>query len=331
MKRVLALILAMASMITLLNCTPIYAEDAVTLTEDQKAVLSYVGIYDEKADLTETVTKAEFATMLSKVAFGLDANLEALASGDGAKDVPLSTDYYTAVTALLSSGHVSTNKFGNFLPEQKIDVETAYEFLLRTMGYSKTDLFIQGKYSKLLAQKDVTDGLYSMKGNGVSRVNAYILIYNMLNADITDMLSLEYNISSNKQVLFREARLDLFKATGIVTDDGVTSINGETAVNPDEIVIAYGEVMFNKTGLGNLVGKNVVAYYTDGDYQHSVVFLYERVDKNQVVVIEGINIIKYDTTKATVNEYVYYDDEFSSKQQKTKVKKIKTAKRKNFL
>ncbi len=324
MKRVLALILAMASMITLLNCTPIYAEDAVTLTEDQKAVLSYVGIYDEKADLTETVTRAEFATMLSKVAFGLNPNLEALASGDGAKDVSSSEDYYNAVTALLSSGHISTNKFGNFLPEQELDVETAYEFLLRTMGYAKTELFVAGKYSKLLAQKDVTDGLYSTKGNGVSRVNAYILIYNMLNADITDMMSLEYNISSNNNVLFREARLNLFKTTGIVTDDGVTSMNGESAINQDEIVIAYGDVMFNETGLGNLVGKYVVAYYTEGKYQHSVAFLYERVDRNEALVLEGGNIIKFDTTKSTVNEYVYYDDEFSLKQKKTKVKKNAT-------
>ena len=324
MKRVLALIMAMASMITLLNCTPIYAEDAVALTQDQEAVLDYVGIYDKEADLTENITKAEFATMLSKVAFGLDANLEALASGKGAKDVSEAMDYYYAVTALLSSGHISTNKYGNFLPEQEIDIETAYEFLLRTMGYAKTDMFIAGKYSKLLAQKDVTDGLVSTSGKGLSRVNAYILIYNMLNADVADMMNSDYNMSTNKEVLFREARLNLFKTTGIVMDDGITALTGETAINENEIIIGNGSTMENKTGLGNLVGKYVVAYFTEEGDQDSVVFLYERADKNALLVIEGINIIDFDTTKATVNEYVYYDDEFSSKQQKVKVKKNAT-------
>lgn len=324
MKRVLALIIAMASMITLLNCTPIYAEDAVALTQDQEAVLDYVGIYEENADLTENITKAEFATMLSKVAFGLDANLEALASGKGAKDVSDAFDYYYAVTALLSSGHISTNKYGNFLPEQEIDIETAYEFLLRTMGYAKTDMFIAGKYSKLLAQKDVTDGLFSTSGKGLSRVNAYILIYNMLNADVADMMNSDYNMSTKKEVLFREARLNLFKTSGIVMDDGVTALAGETAIGENEVIIGNGSAMENKTGISNLVGKYVVAYFTEEGDQDSVVFLYERADKNSILVIEGVNIIDFDTSKSTANEYIYYDDEFSSKQQKVKVKKNAT-------
>ncbi len=316
MKKILALILTIASIASML-VMPVFAEETSTLSQDQLTLLSYVGVYDENADLTQAITKAEFAGLLAKVAFGLDVDPELYATGDKAADVKSDHLYYTEICALLSSGYISTNKFGSFLPDTELNINTAYEFILRTMGYSQTEDFKAGKYARLASQKDISDGLVGADGE-VTYQNAYILIYNMLYTDVSDMMSLVYNhISSDKELLYMENKLDLFQTKGIVTDDGITSMYGESKIEEGYISIENDAAMINSTGISNLIGKNVVGYFkkanTDDEYE--LVCLYERADKNAVHVIKSENIIAPYQNRT----YSYYDDEFSSKVRKLKV------------
>ncbi len=316
MKKILALILAMASIASML-VMPVFAEETSTLSQDQTELLTYVGVYDAERDMSETITKGEFAGLLAKVAFGLNKDSEMYATGQRAADVKEDHLYYTEICALLSSGYIATNKFGSFLPDTALNINTAYEFILRTMGYSETEDFKAGKYARLAAQKDLSDGLVGADKD-VTFKNAYILIYNMLFTDISDMMSLVYNhISSNKKLLYMENKLDLFQAKGIVTDDGLTSMHGESKIKNGYISIENDEAMLNSTGLGNLIGKNVVAYFTPSETEdgYEIVCLYERADKSAVYVLKSENIIAPYQNRT----YSYYDDEFSAKVKKLKV------------
>ncbi len=317
MKKILALILTIASMASML-VMPVSAEETTpSLTQDQTALLSYIGVYDESQDLSKTITKAEFAGLLAKFAFGVDADIELYATGKRAADVKEGHAYFNEITALLSSGYVSTNKFGSFLPDTNLNINTAYEFILRTMGYSETDTFKEGKYARLAAQKDLSDGLAGADGE-LTFQNAYILIYNMLHTDVADMMSLVYNhISSNKELLYMQSRLGLYKIKGIVTDDGLFSLYGESAIKKGYISIDGKEAMLNGTAVADLVGKNVAGFYKKADgEEYELVCVYELTDKNSVISLNSANIVR----PYTNNTYEYYEDEFSTKLKKAKVK-----------
>ncbi len=317
MKRVLALILTLVSTISLLNCSYVSAQDTYTLSQDQMTLLSYVGVYDAEETMDKKVTKGEFAGMLAKVAFGLYSDPEMYMTGKKAQDVEEAHLYYADVCALLSNGYISTNKFGNFQPDIEIDINTAYEFILRTMGYTGTDSFNQGKYARMASQKNISDNLVGNAEGTLTRINAYILIYNMLLTDISDIMSTIYNhVSADKELLYMENRLNLFKTKGIVTDDGTSSMYGETQIKEGYVSIENDVAMINETGVDNLIGKNIVGYFTKADNDElKLVCVYERDDKNTVYVLRSPNIIKpYQS-----NTYSYYDDEVSTKVKKLKV------------
>ena len=103
MKKIIAMILSLSVAVSLFGGMAVTAADTA-LTEEQQTLLKVTGVYNEDASFGDTLTRGEFAIMIAKVAFGLNADISNYSSGsDMVADVSVTNSAYDSVMALYSS------------------------------------------------------------------------------------------------------------------------------------------------------------------------------------------------------------------------------------
>ena len=223
--------------------------------------------------------------------------------------------YYDAITALVGRGYASTDKFGYFHPDQNLTLDVALEMIVRTIGYSDITPYLDNGFTYLASTKGIDKGVVVNASNEVSLYNAYILIYNMLKCDITDLKNLSLDNSSN-ELIYMTARLGLYEIKGIVTDDGNISMYGDSEHEEGTIVIDNGNEMINKTGRNDLLGINICGYFTHDKLkdEYSLLAVYER--NNNIIELSSKNILDYEN-----RTYTYVKDEFAHAEKRMKLDK----------
>ena len=124
MKRILSLLFALVITISLFNFTVASAHTGA-LNDEEKTLLELVGVIDEEKELDDYLTRGEFAEMLAKVAFGLNADAALYNNGKKVVDVWTSDSYYDEVNAMYNRGYITADSFGYFYPEREITPEEA--------------------------------------------------------------------------------------------------------------------------------------------------------------------------------------------------------------
>lgn len=314
MRKLTALALSIAVMIGLINCTVIYA-DAGIINEEQKTLLSVVGIYDEGADLNKPVTRGEFVQMLSKIAFEIGAQPENYITGLLFNDVKSGNKYYGAANALYGRGYIKADKFGCFYPEKILDTESAFEMVIGTLGYSALSSDGAFPYTSFASDKDLTKGMVFNANDEVTVYNAYILLFNMLKTDISDLSILKEDKTPD-ELIYMTKRLGLYEIKGIVTDDGKISMYGDSQIAEGMISIDNGEALINKSSRNDLFGLNAGGYFIEDNGEYILLGAYERENKNNIYVMLSENIESYDN-----RTYSYYSDEFSGSVKRVKIPK----------
>lgn len=332
MKKIIAMILSLSVAVSLFGGMAVTAADTA-LTEEQQTLLKVTGVYNEDASFGDTLTRGEFAIMIAKVAFGLNADISNYSSGsDMVADVSFANSAYDAVMALYSLGYIKTDKFGCFYPDKKITQNDAAEIALSVMGYS--DSLIPQGYTKLnyASEKGLLKGV---SGGELAAGDAYRLIFNMLNCDVSDLkIKNNNNKNNDDEVEFMTVRLRIYQRRGIVTDDGEMSLYGKTNIGEGYISINDSEGMLNKTGRDDLFGLNVGGYYiydnilseketfdsadlrsSSADRDYILIAVYERTSKNNKIVINSDDITDFK------DRTYYYRTEDSSKDKKTYIPK----------
>lgn len=310
MKKIVTRILLICMIISSFVIENVTAE--VGLTEKQKTLLEVMDVFNDEYALDAKLTKAEFASMLSKISFA-DADLKVVYSSQKLPtDVDEFSDYANDVKALYSKGYIKVDNFGRFYPDKTITAKESISMVLRAMGYAEKYVKAVSKNDEAFAgNKKLTDGMTVSENSELNVYSAYVLIYNMLYCDISDLYS-----NKDGKRLYMSERLDLYEIKGIVDDDGVIAIDGKSDISTGYVSID-GEVFVNKSGCGDLVGQSVLGIYKSDRYEDENILLgvCENVRKNSVTTV-----LSYDITKFKDRTY-YYEETMSAKERKIHIPK----------
>ena len=288
MKKIVSFILCFVMAFSVFTAK---AEETLKFTEEQYALLSAIGMYSDDEPLASKITRGEFADMLVKSIFDEPEYL--IEGTESFNDVNEDNKYYSSVMILKNLKVTLGDGEGNFNPSDEILTNDAIVMAVRFLGYTK--LAEKTGYIPFAAQKGISEDMHYSYDETLSRYNALLLIFNVLNTDVSDRYVDETAIST-----YLKAYRSTFLIEGIVEDDGFINAYGLSDVAGNEIVI-NGVVFKNNTDEKNLFGCNVKAYYKENNDKPEIVALVVTKDNN-TLSIDAENIKKFSNSE---REYIY--------------------------
>jgi len=192
--------------------------------------------------------------------------------------VDISTNEYKGYISAVNDFKimVGADKY-TFLPDKEISVNEVLKTVVFLLGY---DVMAQAKGGYPIGYITVANELKISNGVNpstlpASRGDISRIIYNMRNVSIMEIIGvgsyLEYRISNNDT--FLTAFLGIDYITGLLTDNGITSLRGDTVKSNGSIVI--DNTVLNVDELNTtrrMIGKYVEAYYTiEGENRENTV------------------------------------------------------------
>lgn len=271
------------------------------LTEKQMQILDSFGCIGEGIESNSKVTRGQFANLLFKIATPLKS--ENITPEVVFNDVDKESEYYESVYLLSSLGVILGNGNGNFNPEDTLTSYQAGIMALRLLGYA--DVIPKNEYGQFIARKSLFKCGLSLDNSEVTYETALKLLYDILYADVTSLYDGYGNVN------FMNYMLDLYEISGIITNDGKNTFEGENTQERNHIFI------------------NGYAYETKDDYTgwlgYKVYGLVKKdADGYSIYTIKENN---YSITKVTSTLLLGYDDyiyTYEDKYNEEKELKLKT-------
>lgn len=295
MKKIISLILSFILMMGTFCTVSAQNVPTVNLKNEHKALMSAIGCYKEGDDLGVKLTRSQFADLLVKSIYKEPQYLTDNTSTFN--DVLSDNPYYASINLLKALEVTLGDGNGNFKPDEEIMVNDAVVMTVRFLGYK---LYADKKgYLVVASEKGLLNHLSFEHNEILNQGQALILIYNMLNADISDQ---QYSSSAASRLM--SAHRALFIVKGVVTDDGIISENGMSKLGTDNIII-NGMCFKNETGKKGLFGNEVVGSYIISEGKSILKSVYI-TESDNTLVINSDDIIDFDIYK---HEYIYYEDD----------------------
>ena len=268
----------------------------------------------DKAQNNDTVTREEYAVVLYNILTYTDKIKESESSvweeeffGDydmqtpgaaGAEtlifgDVDESVSHYSQINYVASSGFISAAEGNNFEPDSELDNETALNSLINMLGYSEFAQ-LSGK-SALMTANEL--GLYSAGAeNAVMSVEDLVrLLYSALELNVMNINIVNSRVVySETEESFMERWLKIRKIKGILSDNGITALTGESEVGIGNIKIADMILTDQcKEDVYDLLGYQTEAYYSFADNSVNDVYVAVPTTKNTVTEFDILDMTDY--------------------------------------
>lgn len=307
MKRIISVVLMLAIMIGQFTVA-LSADAASGLSEKQRVLMEVLEVYDEDKSLDDTLTKAEFAGMMARVAFPQNTNLSVSSYSSKVSDVDEFNENYDSIIAMRAMNYIETDKLGRFFPDDTITVSEASSIVLRVLGYKKAMTEkMYGSDDKAFSALGLDKNI-STKGESLNVYSAYIMIYNMMYSDVSSM----YFVKSD-ELLYMTQKYGIYEVKGIVTDDGTISYDGDSSAGIEYIKIG-SELYLNKSGRYDLFGLNVSVYCCDRGDDPALLGIWENTRKNNVITLKSNQILDFAN-----RTYTYCEDDVLQKEKKMKI------------
>ncbi len=294
MKRVISLVLCVLLLFNLF-CVSAGAQTDYKFTDEQLTLLTAVGMYNDNVQLSEKLTRAQFADMLVKSIFEEPQYL--IEGTERFNDVDENHDYFESIMLLKNLKVTYGDGNGNFNPEEEILTNDAIIMVVRFLGYTK--LAERTGYIPFAAQKGISKGMQYEYSESLSMYNALILVYNVLNVDVSDRYV-------DDTASFMQIYRKFHKVEGIVEDDGFINKFGLSEIGNDEIVI-NGAIYKNATGERNLFGCSITGFYKASEDDEATIVALIKTKNNNTLIIDAKNIEKYNPSTRI---YEYKENEF---------------------
>ena len=291
-NKIIALILVLALMLPFEAAFAKVTEDSVpNLLQALDIIPSAEGVKDE------TITRGEFAILAAKLV--TINNYKNLADSCKFVDVKEDDEFYHEVNLLQQMGIIHGENDAEFRPNDPIELNDACKILIHIMGYQH--FAVNGNYLVVADQRGLLSGI-NVDGNTFSHKLALKLIYNVLEADISDYNSIDGMSSNDFNEIFMTKRLGIYKIKAIVTDDSVISLTGESKIK-DGYIVAGGDLFKNETGRNDLLGYTIEGFYKkDIETEENVmVYAFVKESENIVVTLTGDDVESYAN-----HTYTYY-------------------------
>ena len=327
MKRIITLLISFSMILSIASFGVVSANDFNSQFKSEMDFLKTIGMIETDYDSTLVITKAEFAGMVVNALYPeVDFTWN---SGDKAifNDVPENHAQYSKIRALKELGVVKGDGFNNFHPEKQITLSEAVAMLINALGYTYHADALGGYptgYYFIAKEIGMLKGINISLESSLNGGYAVKLIYNSLFTNLVEMVSIDSNgvnlkVNPDKNIL--SERFSIFEYTGVVVDDGIVSIEGESIGDAERGAIknmSTGDsikAFLNDVSLSSYIGQKVKAYIRNNEAEGRYEFIHIiPYDDSKNITVNASDII--DAT----DDFVEYEaDKASSKTEKIKL------------
>ena len=293
-KSIISLMLIISIISSMFSVSVAFAADTTDTVADTELGVKYNLVYDLGIvdGIPAKVTRGDFAVML-KDAMQMDY---AESFGEDVypfEDVQPGMTCFKAVRALNDIGVIRGGDDNLYRPDDKITYGDALTLIIRALGYE--DHLAETSVLGVASNIGLTDDIKSNITLSLSGRDAVVLMYNMFHADIIGSHKYIEEYAGDKSYFYEMLGYDIIRGT--VTDDGECSMNGESSIGKNRVVID-GVVYTLDNPVNELFAKSIYGYYyydrQSGEYH--IVSLY--VTQENAITIPADDVKKY-------NNYVY--------------------------
>ena len=230
-------------------------------------------------------------------------------------DVDSSHDAYRAVKLMKSLGLMEGVGASAFNPEGNITVEQALKVMVTMLGYKiyaeKNGGFPNG-YISQAANLGITDNIASLNGN-LRRGNMAVMLYNALETEVLQVtfnsgsgsLGVGYQTVDGEDFMYKV--LGMVKLEGRMTDNGYTSLTGDSANVSEQYITVDGitvEIGDSQNYCRDYIGRDVYAYcdYNEDDNEYKLRYMMPS-GKDEAITFDVKDFEEY-----TENGISYYNE-----------------------
>jgi len=281
--------------------------EQLPLDTPEKKLFEAIGLIPEQMTLMDgaIITRGEFAYLTAALSGYAGGNVTGVFS-----DVNEEQYFAPAIEYLYSLGVVSG--FGSeFRPDDGIIFDEAVAMAVKAVGY-KDVLSVYGEYPsnvRVLSQKE--DFFEKLAGcsytDKVTTGDALVFLSNVANTETVEPNIL--NTASDNGYERGETLLykhhDIITANGKMTDNGITSITGESGVSAEGAVIG-GESVYIKAELNfirDYIGEMLDFWYVEDSYELVYAIIDEKHNDTLTLTYDRIDI-----TELTVTSLPYFSE-----------------------
>ena len=292
---------ALAAVTPTTNVTEEKAYDKNAYGMYQQQLLQTFGILDASEDPEKEITRRDFAVFTEKVL--LSVGYARLENPYRFYDVEEDSELYETVQTVAGGGFMIGFDDGTFRPEENIDINQAAAVFSRILDYEILDETGMKLNSVLVKGVKNKNGIFTA-------ADMYVMCMNMLEAGIVKISNkiengIKYELDEEDNLL--SARMNIYKFEGRVTDNGETSVKGETKLQP-------GQLLVDNVTYNNLTGDDMLGLYVRGYYRYdedadenSILYMTEAENRSKKITLDKDDVeaftpdeLTYETEKGTV-------------------------------
>lgn len=235
-------------------------------------------------------------------------------------DVDVSHKYYSQIIAVCQKGYMKGVSEKLFAPEYDIVMSDAVRVFINMLGYAEMAKLNSGIASTI----GLTDGITTKMNEPAKMSDVIKLIHNALDINVLEMKFNGTDVSyETSDETFMTAVLKMNKVKGIMTDNGFTSIKGESSLTEGQVQV--GNVVANTSEsteyVKDFIGHKVEMYYYIEDDEYEVQYAeiarddesisfdicdFEKFENGNISYFNGNRSIN---KKLTANVYMIYNGE----------------------
>lgn len=319
--KLLSLILVLASIPVKL----IWAEETETqitadvISEEAYIVLDSIGLLPdavkEKAISNGVLTRAEFTGIIYNIAtfnvdmgsakedwqeeffgdYSMEETVEATSEKTAFSDVDSSMDFGPEISYVCGRGLMNGKGNGIFAPDSNVTYIEVAKTIIGMLGYSEF-ANMSGGYEVGVVEALNNIDLYSPKNKDEMTVlDVCKAIYSAFEEEVMlfkyENDGMSYIPSEEK---FINRWLELEKIKGVVKDNGITALGGESQIGIGKIKIDdYILTVQEGKNFVDLIGREVFAYYSVNDDKENELFVCIETTKNKITKINSWDVEKY--------------------------------------
>ncbi len=235
------------------------------------------------------ITRGEFARLAGEIAVSYDADETSLEQKWA--DVPRDSKYFNNVMLLTNLGIINGVSPLEFAPDNNISSTDACAILVRILGYDF--LAAEKGYVAQAGEIGLLDGV-SNTTDYLTAENAYKMLRNALFAEVQFANVIDGHETNFHSAPLMEKRFGISVVTGIVTDNGMTALAGETQIAENDIKIGDRDFI-NNSGRNDLLGYTVSAYVKKDSDVETVIYMHPHKQKNVVAEFASDKIKNFDS------------------------------------
>jgi len=256
----------------------------------------------------QTINRGQFVSAISDV---INYNNRPGPKNGIFSDVTSADKYSGAVYSIYEMGFISGYSDGAFKAESPILFDHAAKVLVSALGY---DIIAQNKggypggYFAVANELKLFDGTTKAFGENLTASDAAIFIENALNCEVMAQSSFGstgvYETQEGRTFLYEYAKIK--KINGVVSDNGYTSLIGESKAGEGYVIIDGEKYDVSNSFAGEYFGYRVDAYVTCDDATVGKVLFVSPDADTKVLSISAERLLADDSDFSTEN--IVYND-----------------------